>query len=345
MKANVERIVYRDSYENEPILFDKGVFMKKHLTIHARLFGDENPSDITTKELSLELTLGLGKCKYKRDGKIACSVDSVDVVEERKMTPLCVPLMDSLNLNVLESHSKIKRININIAPVELKKKLLELIPEIEMSFYLSEDELIHDVRMFLENEYPNVNFKRHVEIDGCIIDGLAFVGSDYIAKIIGFEVKTDRDVFNRLYNQLDSYLTICDEVYLVIQSKKLPKDLPFYVGIFAVENGVLVRKRKATSLKHSINVNDCWKTLLKNLSTHAGIKRDSDLIGFFQVFENIKRKLIWNQFVVGFHQSYAAEYIPLTDNEKRLVRCFFGSVEKMDKVDTAFRTLFDFPEK
>ena len=342
MKAKVEKIVYR-SHDTEHLLYDNGVFLKKCLTISSLFFGEDKPSDI--ESLSLELTLDFGGRKYKRDGEIECSVADVEVVEERKMTPICVPSKDTLNLEALEERNGMRRVAISIAPMEFKKKLHELIPDMEKGFYLSEDELMSDVRLFLEDKYGHVHLSHQVEIDGCIADGLAFVGEDYRAKIIGFEVKTDRDVFDRLYNQLNSYLTICDEVYLVVQSKKLPKDLPFYVGILAIEDGMLVRKRYATSLKHSIDVNDCWKTLLKNLSTHAGIKRDSDLIGFFNKFENIKRKLIWNQFVVGFHQSYVAEYVPLTDDEKRLVGCFFGSQQRMDEIDTAFRTLFDFSEK
>ena len=337
MKAKVEKIVFRASSENELVLFDNGVFLEKQLIINASLFGDEKQSD--TKILSLELTLDFGGRKYKRDGEIECSVESIDVVEERKMTPVCVPSKEDFNLDVLEKHNGMKRINIYIAPVEFKKKLLELIHRMEKEFYLNEDDLLDMVRTFLKEKYTHVHFQHQTEIDGCIADGLAFVGGDYKAKIIGFEVKTDRDVFNRLYNQLDSYLTICDEVYLVVQSKKLPKDLPFYVGVFAVEDGALVRKREATSLKHSIDVNDCWKTLLKNLSTHAGIKRDSHLIGFFETFESIKRKLVWNQFVVGFHQSYVAEYVPLSDDEKRLLKCFFAS-EKL--AETSYKTLEDF---
>lgn len=330
MRAKVDKISYRDSSENEPVLFDNGVFLKRHLLTNIFLYGDETTSDIRSQKLSLELTIDFFGRKYKRDGEIECVVDDVEVIDEKRMTPLCVPIADNFNLKELEKRSGMRRVAITIAPVEFKKKLLELIPDMEMGFYLSEDELVGMVRTFLETKYSHIHFKYQTEIDGCIADGLAFVGGDYKAKIIGFEVKTDKDVFDRLYNQLDSYLTICDEVYLVVQSKKPPKDLPFYVGVLVIENGTLVMRRKASSMKHSIDVNDCWKTLLKNLSAHAGIKRDSDLIGFFETFESIKRKLVWNQFVIGFRQSYVAEYIPLSDEEKRLVRSYFGAQRKLD---------------
>ena len=93
MRAKVERIVYKDF-----TLFDNGVFLKKHLLTTFLLFGDEQPNDIHVEKLSLELTLDFGGRKYTRSGEIECTVDGVDVVEERKMTPICVPSKDNLNL-------------------------------------------------------------------------------------------------------------------------------------------------------------------------------------------------------------------------------------------------------
>ena len=102
----------------------------------------------------------------------------------------------------------------------------------------------------------------------------------------------------------------------------MPKDLPFYVGIIKVTNGVPEITRKAHSLKHYINHYLFWKTLLKGLARHSGIKiKDHDKINkSFDLIENIKRKLAWNQYVVGFHQTWSKDYIPLTDKEKELIK-------------------------
>ncbi len=220
-----------------------------------------------------------------------------------------------------------------IEPHEWKAELINHIKQQEEAFYLSEHELLNASSDLLNGEYSWVYFKRHVEIDGRIVDGLAFVNhcNNYNSstKIIGFEIKTNHDNYLRLYDQINSYLSICDEVYLVIEDKKIPKDLPFYVGVIRVQDSISEITRRATSLKHSVDVGDCWKTLLKNLCVNIGLKRDTPLIEFFNTMENIKRKLIWNQFVVGFHTTYVKEYVALTDDEKRLLRIFF--TENTDK--------------
>jgi hypothetical protein len=234
-----------------------------------------------------------------------------------------------------------------IEPEEWRAKLLNLIKQQEDEFYLSEHELLNASSDLLKGEYPWIHFKRHVEIDGCIVDGLAFVGKsnnyDSDTKIIGFEIKTNRDNYKRLYDQINSYLSICDEVYLVIEDKKIPKDLPFYVGIIRVQDSTSNVERRAVSLKHSIDSGEHWKTLLKNFCTSIDLKRSTPLIDFFDVVENIKCKLIWNQFVVGWHTTYVKEYVTLTDDEKRLLRIFFA--DKMDEPLVKVLTLDHFFEQ
>jgi hypothetical protein len=234
-----------------------------------------------------------------------------------------------------------------IEPLEWKAELVNLIKQHEDEFYLSEYELLNVSSDLLKGEYPWVHFKRHVEIDGCIVDGLAFVGKsnnyDSNTKIIGFEIKTNRDNYRRLYDQINSYLSICDEVYLVIEDKKTPKDLPFYVGIIRVQDSTTQIERRAVSLKHTIDSGEHWKTLLKNFCTSIDLKRSTPLIEFFDTVENIKRKLIWNQFVVGWRKTYVKEYVALTDNEKRLLRIFFA--DRIDEPLVKILTLDHFFEQ
>lgn len=172
--------------------------------------------------------------------------------------------------------------------------------------------------------YEKVFCTTQVEIDGCIADGLLFIDEPpRYSRIIGLEAKTNQDNYKRLYNQVNAYLAICDEVYLVVEDKTPPSDLPFYVGIMQVVDEVRI-KRFATSLKHSINANELWITMQKAFNMHCHIQKDKSTLDFFSAVESIKRKLIWNQFVIGFHQEYVKEYIPLTENEKKIVKAFFG---------------------
>jgi len=176
--------------------------------------------------------------------------------------------------------------------------------------------------------YDRVICRTQVEISGCIADGLLFISDPPLpSRIIGLEAKTNKDNYSRLYEQVNAYLSICDEVYLIIQDKSPPLELPFYVGIIQIQVKSELEARitrYATSLKHTINAGECWVTLLKAFNTHCRIPKKSDTLAFFNAVENIKRKLIWNQFVIGFHQTYVKDYIPLSAEEKRIVRAYFG---------------------
>ena len=202
----------------------------------------------------------------------------------------------------------------------------------------TEKELIESVFSYFKNKkvfgdilvYDNVFCTTQVEIGGCIADGLMFIEdidrTHYYSRIIGLEAKTNKDNYYRLYNQVNAYLAICDEVYLVVEDKVIPSDLPFYVGVIQVNEETQIM-RYATSLKHSINASEMWATLLKGFNLHCKIPKKSDTLDFFNMVENIKRKLIWNQFVVGFHQTYVKDYISLTEEEKRIVKVYFNVKE------------------
>ena len=215
---------------------------------------------------------------------------------------------------------------------------------------LLEEDLINAAFNLIQEEFvwseekEAVHTRQQVEIGGCIADGLAFVNAPpKPSKIVGLEAKTDGDNFSRLYGQVSAYLSICDEVYLVVQGKKPPLHLPFYVGVIRVEG---YKKAEvvnyATSLKHTINAGECWATLLKAFIHHTGVdvtirKNDNatgsgakSALDFFDAVETIKRKLIWNQFVIGFHQTYVKEYIPMNMEEKRIVKAFFGKTWQME---------------
>ncbi len=230
------------------------------------------------------------------------------------------------------------RVTVLVEPIDYKSSLFDCVDYYKNNFYLSESELLTESENLLAQQYKYCKFKNQVEISGCIADGLAFLGEaeNHKCKIIGFEAKSNRDTYKRLYSQLNSYLSVCDEVYLIVEDKKIPRDLPFFVGVISAKAGDSKVIRKATSLKHSIDAGDYWKTLLKNAAHHAGLNKKDSLETFFNAVENIKRKLIWNQFVIGFHQSYVYEYIPLTEQEKRLMKEYFYQEQVVQETKPEF---------
>jgi len=313
MKSSKPKVV-KVSYK-EHILFDGSI---SDICIEERqsYYPPDSPEEIANQQqvYSCEFMIEFGGKEYTRsDIQLHCSKNNRNILKVEKDK---------------DERFEAGHVSFVIEPHEWKAELINLIKQQEDEFYLSEHELLNASSDLLKGEYSWVHFKRHVEIDGCIVDGLAFVNhcNNYNSstKIIGFEIKTNHDNYLRLYNQINSYLSICDEVYLVIEDKKIPKDLPFYVGVIQVQDSISKITRRGTSLKHSADVGDCWKTLLKNLCVNIGLNRDTPLIDFFNTIENIKRKMIWNQFVVGWHTTYVKEYVTLTDDEKKLLRIFFA---------------------
>lgn len=62
-------------------------------------------------------------------------------------------------------------------------------------------------------------------------------------KLIGVEIKTDKDSFKRLSSQLIDYLRIFDEVYLVLENKNFPKQVPPLIGFIKIKDGKAVREK------------------------------------------------------------------------------------------------------
>jgi len=328
----VVKVIYNTD-GNKIVLFDNGKMLDDPIEERHWCMAEE-PEDISNQKyiFSCKFIIQFGDKEYTRsDISLHCNGS------DRKI----------IKIDVSSEQRDTGHVSFLIEPKEWKGELLNHIKQQEKEFYLSEHELLIASHDLLKGEYSWVHFKQHVEIDGCIVDGLAFVNhcNNYNSntKIIGFEAKSNHDNYKRLYDQINSYLSICDEVYLVIEDKEIPADLPFYVGVIRVQDSVSTIARLATSLKHSTDVGDCWKTLLKNLCVSIGLKRETPLIKFFNTIENIKRKLIWNQFVIGWHQTYVDEYVALSEDEKRLIKLFFDT-EKAEDVKPLVKllTLDDF---
>jgi len=189
---------------------------------------------------------------------------------------------------------------------------------------LQESELMDLVDDWLNLEYDKYHLREQVEIGGRIADGLAFADKN----ILAFEVKADTDNYKRLEGQCDAYHLIADEVYLVVENKEPPEDLPWYIGVLKVEDGALHRTRVPTTLKHSYYARELWSTMMGNVKQHVfpgkvprgTVRKHRDLFHIFDAIEVIKKKLLYNQFVVGFHQSYVDKYLALTNREKNIIK-------------------------
>ena len=313
----VSKVIYSDYFGKgikERIIYQDRKILDKQLKV--RIYG-EDPHGKLKFSVETEIKFGdkIYKRKYNKGGN-SFEIETIKRQRKKKKDEKSV-LGDSFFV-VLEQK-------------DYEDSLLRFVHKIEKEFCLTEDELIEVAHNFIKKDYTWCLFKTQVEISGCVIDGLAFVNQKNHyknAKIIGFEAKTNKDNYKRLYDQLNAYLSICDKVYLIIEDKKPPIDLPFYVGIIKVDKGNGEVIREAQDIKHSIDIDNIWSTLMKNLNIHIDIsvKPKVDLFKFFVDIETIKRKLIWNQFVIGWDHgcSFSGENTAkLTDKEKRFIRSYY----------------------
>lgn len=71
--------------------------------------------------------------------------------------------------------------------------------------------------------------------------------------IIGFEIKSDQDTYQRLNSQIKDYEKYCDLCFLVIgkkHEKQAAKHVPSYWGIIVVEDDLVYLLREALSCPH-----------------------------------------------------------------------------------------------
>jgi hypothetical protein len=316
-------IVY-DNFEmlNVPILYSTYSWFTseiKNLLAEGKDLTNEQVIEFINKyyedgiEIDVSITVKLGEKTFERKdiiklGKKKREIVDVDIQKEKE-------------------HFNYK---IKLNPDEYRWYVAELIMKIEKDFYLSEKELLGFAKDCLFNGMEIKQFSTQVEISGCIADGLAFVVNESTdfkldnMKIIAFEVKTNADNYNRLLRQIEAYMHLADEVYLVIQDKEIPADLPFFVGVIQILNGEMKIFRYATTLIHSMDQSNFWRTIIRLTNKHIGLEKGQSINIFFGVVESIKRKMIWNQFVVGFHSNYVKEYLEFTEEEKSLIKAYFG---------------------
>lgn len=237
------------------------------------------------------------------------------------------------------------------------ENVIEFYEEQDEDFFtLTERDLVESAYTLIQKDWNWSKLMTHVEIGERIVDGLMLLHSeDRFAhghehyKIVGIEAKTDKDNYSRLYGQIDDYLSMVDEVWLIVDSKKIPDDLPFYVGVISHredKNGKILREPQI--LKHDTSISRLWEMMIKVFNKECGVpKKDARKSReFFKAVENLKRKLIWNQLVEGYHQGYVDSYVAITDMEKALLRIYHGKeVDKLTEKVYRQRILGEFEGK
>ncbi len=109
----------------------------------------------------------------------------------------------------------------------------------------------------------------HISEDTFVVDELGLKNGESRAdiavlngKMIGYEIKTEKDNLNRLANQITSYNGVFDKIYLITDKKHLDKAtdlIPSWWGIFLIEKQDVTNEITFKSLR-SAKINKHKKT-------------------------------------------------------------------------------------
>lgn len=119
---------------------------------------------------------------------------------------------------------------------------------------------------FLLVRNRNARIYQEKSIGSSICDVMAV--TDHLT---GYEIKSDRDNFDRLDRQIQAYDRFFDRNYLVITEKNrdgAEKRIPYYWGILVVDDGNIYFARTArnnASVSRRSQLTMLWKLELKNL--------------------------------------------------------------------------------
>jgi len=208
---------------------------------------------------------------------------------------------------------------------EGKKELEDFKKKVKKEKYMLE----HDIRVILAEYYKKKRFHITKERSPSTNEGHPYdlvvgkIGKNKYSKeqemkILGFEIKSDRDNFSRLKTQLNSYNKYCDEVYVVVHKKEVPKEFLMDAGLIRVSNtGEFVIEK--TCYIRSISYNDVsGKSEINILLKQQGLgSRHSSIKEIFDMTPKIWRKILFNRFfgVMSYESGKFTKYFPFTKKE------------------------------
>lgn len=168
------------------------------------------------------------------------------------------------------------------------------------------------------------------------------VGDENSLKIFGFEIKSDKDTFERLQRQLQHYSFICEEVWIVIHKKEVPKWLPNWVGVIRItEKGKIYQESSASKKEpFEISTGYAWDVIAKENGI-AGSK--NKLQEIFNELISIRKNILFNhyfaiQYDSSTNNSTFKKFFPLNDRQKRFI-CGLNIEYQMEGLKKEFKTL------
>jgi len=141
---------------------------------------------------------------------------------------------------------------------------------------------------------------------------LAKTKDSSVSELIGIEIKSDKDQLEKLNDQLINYINLFDKVYIAVENKNIPENLPPFVGIIRLNNMVKIEK-EAGALSVPAGTFITKSAIQRTIKMSGGIKkRSNELILYIEQIETVKKKLIYNTL-------FYDETLPFTPDENVVV--------------------------
>jgi len=134
---------------------------------------------------------------------------------------------------------------------------------------MNDSEIRKEVKKFFQKVDPECVIRHELNVDTARLDMMILVND----LIVGVEIKGDHDTYERIYNQLINYMSVCDRIYVATAKKELPADIPFFFGHLAIRDEKCVEIRKASPIKSSINKREIAKEVIENTLKESGMPK------------------------------------------------------------------------
>lgn len=147
------------------------------------------------------------------------------------------------------------------------------------------------------------------------------LGEEKTLKLVGLEIKSDKDSFTRLKSQLNAYLYTFHEVYLVLHKKKKPEWLPYNIGVMRVSEKGKVYVENSSIYYDPLDVSTDyeWDALFRNNGLGITSKKTRDTL---KIIGDVRRNIIFNRFFAvhdGYNTKKFVKYYPFSEAQKSVV--------------------------
>ena len=156
-------------------------------------------------------------------------------------------------------------------------------------------------------------------------------GDETTLNMIGCEIKSDKDTFDRLPKQLLNYTRTFQHVYLVLHKKEAPAWLPSEVGIIRVStDGRIMEQIYASNVGldelYEISSTFEWQTLME--ANGFATKKMDRIKKVQSSMIELRRNLLFNRFFAKFdNEGSEHHFYPMSKKLKEAVLGFNAAAE------------------